>query len=139
MKLISEQEVEEAAINFTIDLVVIPFEIFVFFNEKDENVIDILSNLGIEKYEIDHIINFPSELKGKSMISQNNQTVIRLKTIPEDVLSGVIAHESLHAVSMIFEQIGIKFHPEYSEEMYGYFIEYVVNKIHNHLKGRFKN
>lgn len=126
------------AINFTINLELLPFEIFVFYNEKDENIIAILSNLGIDKFEIEHLINLPNEVKGKTMITQNNQTVIRLKSLTEDVLPGVIAHEALHAVSMIMEQMGVKFNPIFSEEIYTYSLEYVVNKIHVNLKGRFK-
>ncbi len=126
------------AINFTIALELLPFDIHVFFNEKDENVIKMLGNLGLDKYEIEHIIKLPNEVKGKVMICQNNETVMRLKTVSEDILPGVIAHESFHAVSMILEQIGVKFNPMCSEEIYTYTLEYVVNKIHYHLKGRLK-
>lgn len=118
---------------FIINLEVIPFEIFVFFDEKDEIVVDALINLGINKFEIEHIINLPDEVKGKTMISQNNQTVIRLKYLKESVLPGVIAHEALHAVSMIMEQIGVKFNPMFSEEIYTYTLEYIVNKIHYNI------
>lgn len=122
------------AINFIIDLHLIPFDIYVFYNEKDHNIIRILESLNIDKNEILHIINLPEEVKGKTMLTQNNYTIIRLNKNKKDILPGVIAHESLHAISMIMEQAGVNFNIKYSEEIYAYCLEYVVNKIHNNLK-----
>jgi hypothetical protein len=126
------------SVNFTIDLTMIPYDIMVFYNEKDDNVSAILLEVGINKYEVEHMLNLKDEEKGRTMITTNNYTIIRLKAVNEDILPGIIAHESLHAISMIMEQMGVKFHPDFSEEIYTYALQYVVNKMHYHLEGRLK-
>lgn len=49
-----------------------------------------------------------------------------------------MAHEALHAMSYMAEKIGIKFHPDHSEEFYAYGISHIVCTVLESMKPKAK-
>ena len=119
--------------NFIIPLVIYPFDIMVSIDESDKQLAEELKKFGIKKNLLG-AISMPKTGSGKCIMFESNRTLIRLKRgNDKNLFISKIAHESLHAVSFIFQVIGIKLTDE-SEEAYTYLLDYIILQILNRIK-----
>lgn len=119
--------------NFIIKLVVYPFDIMVSIDESDKKLAKNLREFGVKKNLLGAIY-MPKTGVGKTIMFEGNRTLIRLKSGDDkNIFISKIAHESFHAVSFIFQVIGIKLTNE-SEESFTYLLDYIILQILNKIK-----
>lgn len=106
---------------------VFPFDVLVTWNTTDEEVKKYLKRkYGIELSDEDSkLLSFEDTGRGRSMMLDTNQTIIRFKNKPD---MGVIAHEVNHAVFFLMDRVNIK-HSFDCDEIWAYLTEYLVNEI----------
>jgi hypothetical protein len=119
--------------NFIIPLVIYPFDIMVSIDETDKELASKLIKFGIKK-EAFIAMNMSPTAIARCVMFDGNQTVMRFRLIEDkNKFISKIAHETLHAISGIFDVIGIKFTDE-SEEAYTYLLDYIILQILNRIK-----
>lgn len=104
---------------FKIDLVIFPFELHVFFGERDELFHEV----------VDMDLSYGSEV-GRTIMTESNGVVLwmpKTPCSPEDF--AVLQHEIFHAVDMLYRRIGIKL-SRHSDEAYAYMIGYITKEIY---------
>jgi hypothetical protein len=120
---------------FIVDLELIPFQIAVSVEQSDQTLTKFLHGYGYSTEDMAGIMNLPETVNARCVMLHKNHTVIRIKSMnTKHELAGSIAHEALHATSMIMECIGVKFCPLTSEEIYAYTVQKIVKEIHKQLK-----
>jgi hypothetical protein len=117
--------------NFIIDLVIYPFQIMVSIGQSDKKLKKCLKEFGVE-WSDDFILK--TGTRGRCLLNEENQTLIRLKELktPEDY--GTLQHELFHAVTFILERIGMEFDLNKSDEAYAYLIGYITQEVYKRLK-----
>lgn len=108
--------------NIIIPLVVYPFDIMVSINQSDKDLSIELIRYGIE--DISELV-LSETTRGRTVMFEGNQTVIRLRSLDTPVL----CHEVFHAVTFILSKVGIPLEVMKSDEAYAYLIEYVVGEV----------
>lgn len=120
--------------NFTIPLVLYPFDFMISINETDEQILSALSGFDLDKEDLELITNINSTTVGRYCLLKNNQTVIRLKRpLDTPAMMGTLSHEIYHAVYNLFDVIGMEM-TRASEEAYAYAIGYVTQKVYENIK-----
>lgn len=107
----------------------------VSINESDLELGKKLLNHGINiKYETSWLYGSDT-CNGRTCVFSGNQTLIRLRYIPETpVQKGELAHEIMHAVFFFAERVGLKLVPMKSCEAYTYLNQYLTTEIYKMLK-----
>ena len=116
-------------INIIIHLVVYPFDVMVSIGQTDKELSLELLRYGIE--DISELI-LSETIRGRTMMFEGNQTVIRLKSLDIPLL----CHECFHAVAFIFSKVGIPLEVMKSDEAYAYLLEYIVGEVLKRGKNR---
>lgn len=108
--------------NIIIPLVIYPFDIMVSINQSDKDL-----SMELIRYGIDDIseLVLSETTRGRTVMYDTNQTVIRLKSLDIPVL----CHEVFHAVAFILSKIGIPLEVMKSDGAYAYLIEYIVMEV----------
>jgi hypothetical protein len=115
--------------NFIIPLVIYPFDVMVSVGESDSQLTDQLSKYGIEWGD-----DFKCSGKGRSVIMENNQSLLRLHSYPEtNEDMGVLQHEIFHVVTFIMDRIGMPLTICVSDEAYAYLIGYLTKEIYDRI------
>ena len=118
-------------LNIIIPLVIYPFDVMVSIGQTDKELSLELLKYGIE--DISELI-LSETTRGRTIMFEGNQTVIRLKTF--DV--AVLCHECFHAVVFILSKVGIPLEVMRSDEAYAYLLEYLVGEVVKRVKNRHK-
>lgn len=103
---------------------VYPFDVMVCFNKSYEDIRKKLLKVLPDEAK-DGIALFENIKDGRTVMSRTGQTFICLNRITHKT----IAHESFHAVELIFNRIGMKL-GEKSSEAYAYFIGFLTEEIY---------
>lgn len=115
---------------FLIKLDVYPFHILVSIDQTDEQLKKVMRTLKVAKEMIDEMPTMSTTSKGSTLMLPANQTIIRLKTLPNKYeFMAIVAHEALHATSFILNKVGIPFDQENSEEAYTYLMQHICYEI----------
>lgn len=93
-----------------------------------EKVKNEVAKFGVEMDE-EHLNALKKRGKAHTTVLPNNATLIFFKEKPDVAL---IAHESLHAVWMILDLMGVKPTSD-DDEIYAYMLEFFVGKIYTNL------
>lgn len=116
-------------LNFIIPLVVYPYDIMVSIGETDKQLEKELLKFGISWDN-----KFKCSGAGRTVMTDNNQTIVRLGWWPESNKDlGTLQHEIFHAVSLIFDEIGMPLMVCTSCEAYAYLIGYLTEQIYDRL------
>ena len=116
--------------NFIIKLVVFPYDIYVSVDESDEVLSQALISLGVKEEDFLFLMNMRETTSGRYDLLKSNQSVIRIKSCSDKyTMIDTIAHESLHAVTFIFDHMGLELKLDISDEAYAYAIGYVTSEI----------
>lgn len=110
-----------------------PFDIMLAVDESDESLSNVLTQSGIDidKYPACFLEN--DTVKGRCVFFEGNQSLLRLRSIPEDIFEyGVLHHEIFHVCAFILFKVGIPLTQE-SEEAYAYLIQFITEKIYDIL------
>ncbi len=119
---------------FLITNPIFPYNVLVSYDEADKVLIDRLVMLGYTQIECEENIPMRASIDGRCIRTSKNEIIIRIKKITDkNKLMGIVAHESLHAVSFIMDMSGILFDTEISEEVYCYFLAYLVREINSKI------
>lgn len=115
--------------NIIIPLVIYPFDLMVSINQSDKDL-----SLELLRYGIDDIseLVLSETIRGRTIMYDTNQTVIRLKSLDISVL----CHEVFHAVAFILSKVGIPLEVMKSDEAYAYLIEYIIGEVLKRVKNR---
>lgn len=120
--------------NFIIPLVVYPFDVMLSIAETDGQLKNRLYNLGISELDINLSMFESDTTKGRAIMFDTNQTLIRLRNYPNTSADyGVLHHEVFHCVSFIMEKVGMKFKIGVSDEAYSYLIQYLTTEIYKQI------
>jgi hypothetical protein len=113
--------------HFTINYTIYPFDLLVSVCEDDYMLRCILEDKLQSRFhhEIDEL--FKNLHEGNTICFSNGATVIRFVSKPSQ---GLIAHEALHAVEMLMENIG----NNRVDETWNYLLQYIVNQINKNIK-----
>lgn len=117
---------------------IIPIDIYdrdlmVHFGGKEE-LPEELERYGLEKEELDDILDGISELtKGQTVLLSNNTLLIWMPHIPTIEDYGTLSHEIFHCVDFLMNDIGVSLTRE-SGEAYAYLIGYITKKVHELIK-----
>jgi hypothetical protein len=116
--------------NFILPWEIYPFDVMISVGETTERVIARIgrTNYKLNDEEKQHL-EMGSNVQGRTVMLRGGQTIIRLKRFnrkPQTV--AILVHEVFHAVSFLFDRIGIK-HSDGSDEAWSYAIEYLVRRI----------
>lgn len=116
-----------AKLNIIIPLVVYPFDVMVSIGQTDKEL-----SLELLKYGIDDIreLLLSETVRGRTIMFEGNQTVIRLKVFD----AAVLCHEVFHAVTFILSKVGIPLEVMKSDEAYAYLLEYIVGEVLKSVK-----
>lgn len=118
-------------LNFIVPLVIYPFDVMVSVDQTDEQLMKILRKHGEDEQSCEKLLNQPDTCPGRAVLLASNRTVIRLRRQRSKAkFAGIIAHEVFHAVTFIFDRIGITFDLDKCDEAYAYAIMYLAEKIH---------
>lgn len=118
-----------------IDLVLFPFEFFVFINPSEDE----LSKFSLE-FELDFELEVKEERKGLATFPSGTTYVnkrmkfgfIIFNDLDNSAFSNsVIAHESYHMATFILRDCMNIPQSEETEEVYAYVIQYIVEQITN--------
>ena len=122
--------------NFIIPLGTYPFDVMVSIDEADDQLKKLLKKLNVPQDYIDGIQPMVESVRGRHILLENNQTIIRLKIAGRDKYEviGNISHEVFHAVTVLFDRIGMRFCLESSDEAYAYAVQYLMTAICRELK-----
>lgn len=113
--------------NFIVRSFVFPFDVMVFVDESDEQI---LKKLTLTDHDKNELLNLPETCLGRCVMLESNITIIRLKTLEDKyTFMGVISHEIFHAVTFIMLKIGVKFEMFISDEVYSYLIQFYTEDI----------
>ena len=125
--------VNNPSFSFSVPLVIYPFEIIVSLGQTDQ---ELKADL-LPKYDLQWDDEFKMEMGSKgrcTLIHGMNQVLIRLYRYPySNVGYGYLQHELFHAVSKIFQKIGVEFALGISDEAYAYLIGYLTEKIYDQI------
>lgn len=117
------------SINFIVPLVIYPFDVMVSLGQSDEELKNTIS-----KYDIDWSDNMKVKGSGLFYMSDRNQSLIRMKCIPEsDIDFGYLQHEIFHAVTFILYRIGMKLVLLKSDEAFAYLCQFLTVEIYGKL------
>ncbi|MFA6096718.1 MAG: hypothetical protein WC788_03780 [Candidatus Paceibacterota bacterium] len=109
--------------HFVISWGIYPFDVMISIGTTTEEVIKAITKLGCELSDNEKKL-LEVTGRGRTVMLENGQTVIRLKSYSQSVL----AHEIFHAVCFLFDRIGITFSSD-SDEAFAYAIEYLTREI----------
>lgn len=95
----------------------------------------------LKKYELDDYyegMNIYASTHNQSLKNGNRYgcrivIVFNTKLLPKNIITGVVAHESLHASNFIFDRKGIEVDRE-NDEPQAYLIQWIANKCYKLLK-----
>lgn len=122
------------SLNVIIPLVVYPFDVMFSFGETDEQVVTRLNKYGIDTTD-NKGWTFEETTRGRCIIFEGNQTLIRLLEYPETVEHyGCLQHEIFHAAHFIMRKMGFKLKVS-SGEAYAYLIGYLTEQIYKKING----
>lgn len=119
-----------------IPLVIYPFNIVLFLDQKDFQVTKYFKDNGFDEEDYKELLYHEGKgISGMFTISESNHTFIRLQVTGVDKcrLQGNIAHEAFHATTLILERVGVVFSMEHSDEAYAYLIGYLVQEINKRI------
>ncbi|MBP7109509.1 MAG: hypothetical protein KBA90_13210 [Chitinophagaceae bacterium] len=120
---------KQKSLNFIIPLVVYPFDVMISFGETDEQLKKVMG-----KYDIEWSENMKVVGQGLFYMTDLNQSMIRLKKIPESSEDyGYLHHEIFHAVTYILNRVGMKLVLGKSCEAYSYLVGYITTEIYKKL------
>lgn len=123
-----------ANINFIVPLVVYPFDIMISMEQSDEQFLKSCEGYGFNKSDLDGFLGMSSSCDGRCAMFPSGQTIIRFPYwYGYSKMSGIIAHEVFHAVTMILEFIGMDMKVGTSCEAYAYLTQYVIEKVYKGL------
>lgn len=110
-----------------------PFDIAFYVNYSDEEMIKHLSKYcEVHKDDIDLLRR--KDGRGRTVMLNGGQTVLSIGDCPTfDIMTGVVAHELLHAVNFLFDRVGIKYDVITSEEAFTYQLGYLTESFWNNL------
>lgn len=118
------------ALNFIVQYKVYPFDVMVSIGETDTD---------LEKKLVKHVVTDRIDLthsptqQGRCIMFTGNQTLIRLYRYPTTASDyGHLQHEIFHAVTFLFDVIGIKLCHD-SDEAFAYLIDYLTANIYERL------
>lgn len=113
--------------NFLIHWEIYPFDVMVSFGEKQEEVV---KKIERSKYKLseDEKEKLYMSGRGRTVMLEGGQTIMRLDTKSPDV----IAHEVFHAVAFLMARIKINLTYD-SDEAFAYAIEFLTKKIYANL------
>lgn len=115
--------------NFIIPLVIYPFTIMISLGQTDNELKKSLKKIDNEWDDIMIMDGI-----GKFCMNKYNQSLIRLWNYPTTCEEyGSLQHEIFHAVTFIFDRIGLKFSLLKSDEAYSYLIGYLTTEIYKKL------
>jgi hypothetical protein len=111
--------------HFIIDYTVYPFDLLVSVCESDTTVRRVLKNKLPEDLhdQIDVVFKYSNAC---TVCFPNDATFIRFSVEPGQ---GLIAHEALHAVEFLMQNIG----NEQVNEAWNYLLQYIVSQINKKL------
>ena len=120
--------------HFVIPLVIYPFDVVISINQTDDQLWEVIKFTHDKFEDCEELWNMHPTTTGRSVMTQSNLTVIRLKPLGDKVEeAAVIAHEVFHAVTFIMELIGIELKVMISDEAYAYLIGYITKEIYKKL------
>ncbi len=125
-------------VNFIIDLVIYPYDIWFSIGETDKWFISTLNERLQDEYmsdlKEDDICHMSAECRGRTYHHLiGGQTIIRLPKKPRTAQEfGTLAHEIFHAVDFITRRIGLRLGIE-SDEAYAYLIGYITERVYEKL------
>ena len=116
---------------------IIPSHVFVFINESNKKVKESIYKFELYEGEFAELIDMPKDSLGiHDFCDYVNLSVIRINFKKGDSLAhrcAVITHECFHAVVKILNNMGVKFKMNVSEELYAYFLDYLVERVINEM------
>lgn len=113
---------------FKIKYVVYPFELMVFITNDTKKVVNwVCENTYRDRKEVEE--NVEREYLATTIMFEGGQSIIVFKE-DSHLNPGVVAHESFHAVELLYNHLDMPLTRE-SSEAYAYLIEYIVNEISN--------
>jgi hypothetical protein len=116
-------------LNFIVPLVVYPFDIMVCIGQSDEQL-----KTELDKFGVDWDDKFKCSGMGRCVMTDSNQTLLRLWSYPEtNEDMGTLQHELFHAISMVMDEIGMPLVVGTSCEAYAYLTGYLTKEIYNRL------
>ena len=115
--------------NFIVPLMVYPFDVMASIGQSDGEL-----KKDLAKYNIEWNDNFKIVGKGRFIMTDKNQSLIRLLNYPDtNEMYGFLQHEIFHCVTHIMNRIGMKFKLHTSDEAYSYLVGYLTEKIYDKL------
>lgn len=111
------------------------FDLMVSWNEEDEVLLKRLIKYHSTKKECKPIMNLPDTTNARYYLLPSNQSVIRIKTVPNKYEQmGIIAHEVFHCVTSVLEELGMKLELYKSDEAYAYLLGYLCEEIFKEMR-----
>lgn len=120
--------------NFILSYELYPFDVMVSVGETTERIIKRINKTEYKLNEKE-IAALEMNGRGRTVLLEGGGTVLRLKSFNGDPASmGTLAHEVFHAVTCLFDKIGICISQD-SDEAAAYAIEYLTREILQRLTG----
>ena len=119
---------------FIVGLGIFPFEIMFSINETDDVLMKRLRKYGVDNEELLKFVYNYENSNGRTKMFGTNHTVIRISNFDDRYgFIGTLSHEIFHAITFIFDEIGIKYQLGVSDEAYSYAIGYVTKIAYEKL------
>jgi len=119
---------------FIVNLGIFPFDIMFSVDEPDNVLLKRLRKFGIDNEELLKFLYNYEHSNGRTKMFDTNHTVVRLSNFEDrENFIGTLSHEIFHAVTFIFDTIGIKYRLGISDEVYSYAIGYVTKIAYEKL------
>lgn len=131
----NRQKKKEQGVFLILDGGTFPYDIGLAINMPLENLIKRLEKSWKLDDEEKEWLIMPGT--GRTVMLKSNVTIIQASTekLPnKGGLDGVIAHEIFHAVEFIMDKAGIKYHYDYTGEVFAYLIQHFTQQVYGKLK-----
>ena len=129
-----ENNMDKKGTYFIVNLGIFPFDIMFSVNESDATLLKRLRKYGVDNEELLKFVYDYENSNGRTKMFSTNHTVIRLSDFDDRYkFIGTLSHEIFHAVTFIYDRIGIKYELGVSDEAYSYAIGYVTRIAYEKL------
>jgi hypothetical protein len=119
------------SLNYVLNLEVYPFDVMFSFGQTDQQLTRSLNKYKVEPADI---VAHEDGI-GRCWVLSNGAMLIRLRDYPTEPMHfGVLQHEILHAVTLLFHKIGMPLVIDASDEAYTYLMGFITHRVYEEIE-----